>query len=267
MGRPTITVIIDKYSRMIVGMHVGFDPPGYLSVMLCLLNAITPKGYVETDFPNVENKWNTYGIPEQIVVDNAPEFYSEDFDDSCRRLGILPLYSPVKHPWFKASVERFFGTQNRRLLHNQPGTTFSNIIARGDYNPKKEPLKVDTVHSTLLAVTHLPQVVFAAETDYLQSEHEEVKKLVKYPENKNELTPFVLREKLLAFHDLSDKDGPFAGIVNTTKVERLRSTEMWADAEGKRRYVNLLNRSLYKHTGRLGVRYDPEHYRFYFPVL
>jgi hypothetical protein len=130
----------------------------------------------------------------------------------------------------------------------------------------KESLKVDTVHSTLLTVTHLPQVIFAAETDYLQTEYEEVKKLVKYPENKNELTPFALREKLLAFHDLSDKRGPFAELVDTDKVERLRASEMWVDAEGKRRYINLLNRSLYKHTGRLGVRYDPEHYRFYFPV-
>jgi putative transposase len=137
VGRPMITVIIDKYSRMIVGMHVGFDPPGYLSVMLCLLHAISPKSYVKTDFPSVENKWNTYGIPEQIIVDNAQEFYSEDFDDACLQLGMLPAYSPVKHPWYKGSIERFFGTQNRRLLHTQPGTTFSNIIAREDYDPKK----------------------------------------------------------------------------------------------------------------------------------
>lgn len=140
VGRPTITVVIDKYSRMILGFHVGFDPPGYLSVMLCLLHAITPKKYVETDFPSIENKWNTYGIPEQIIVDNAPEFYSEDFDDACNQLGMLPSYSPVKHPWYKASIERFFGTQNRRLLHNQPGTTFSNVIAKGDYDPKKNAL-------------------------------------------------------------------------------------------------------------------------------
>lgn len=137
VGRPTITVIIDKYSRMVVGMHVSFDPPGYLSVMLCLLNAIMPKRYVETDFPSVENKWNTYGIPEQIIVDNAREFYSEDFEDACLQLGILPSYSPIKHPWYKGSIERFFETENQRLLHNQPGTTFSNIIDREDYDPEK----------------------------------------------------------------------------------------------------------------------------------
>jgi putative transposase len=140
VGRPTITVVIDKYSRMILGFHVGFDPPGYLSVMLCLLHAITPKRYIETDFPKVENRWNTYGIPEQIIVDNAPEFYSEDFEDACLQLGMLLSYSPVKHPWYKASIERFYGTENRRLLHSQPGTTFSNIIAKEDYDPKKNAL-------------------------------------------------------------------------------------------------------------------------------
>ncbi len=171
--------------------------------------------------------------------------------------------------------------EHHKIIDSQP-RTFSVPVLRqmkldhedrikyATANPAKEtkePLKVDTVHSTLLTVTHLPQVVFAAETDYLQTELEEVKKLVKYPENKNELTPFILREKFLAFHDLSDKNGPFAGLVKTDKVERLRATDMWANAEGKRRYINLLNRTLYKHTGRLGVRYDPDHYRFYFPVL
>jgi hypothetical protein len=145
-------------------------------------------------------------------------------------------------------------------------TRIKNVTA----NPVKEllkPLVTDTVHSTLLSVTHLPQVVFVAPTDYLQAEYEEVKKLVKYPENRNELTPFVLREELLAFHDLRDQNGPFADIVDTSKARPLRATEMWADAEGKRRYINLLNRALYKYTGRLGVRYDTDHYRFYFPVF
>lgn len=134
-------------------------------------------------------------------------------------------------------------------------------------NEQPKPLVTDTVHSTLLCVTHLPEVVFAAPTDYLQAEYEEVKKLVKYPENRHELTPFVFREELLAFHDLRDQNGPFADIVDTSRARPLRATEMWADAEGKRRYINLLNRALYKYTGRLGVRYDTDHYRFYFPVL
>jgi putative transposase len=137
LGRPTISAEIDKFSRMIVGIHVGFDPASYLSVMLCLLNAIRPKSYLKTDYPDVENEWDTYGIPEVLVVDNGPEFHSEDLENACLQIGTVIMYNPVRHPWFKSSIERFFGTENRRLLHNQPGTTFSNIIDREDYDPQK----------------------------------------------------------------------------------------------------------------------------------
>jgi len=128
-------------------------------------------------------------------------------------------------------------------------------------------LKRETIHSTLLAVTHLPQVVFSAETEYPETQYQTVKQLVKQTKNPMELAPFVLRERLLAFHDLRDPNGPFGDLVNTQQVELLRATEMWKDAEGKRRYMNLLNRSLYKYAGRLRVRYDPDHYRYYFQVL
>lgn len=108
--------------------------------------------------------------------------------------------------------------------------------------------------------------MFSAKTDYSQSQYEEIKKLVKRVDDLMELTPFVLRETLLAFHDLRDANGPFGQLVDTKRVDLLRATDMWKDAEGKRRYINLLNRGLYKYTGRLHVRYDPDHYRFYSPL-
>lgn len=140
IGRPTITAAIDKYSRVILGMYVSFDGTGYASVMQCLLHAITPKTYLTTQFPNVENVWDTYGLPEEVVVDNALEFYAEDFKDACSQLGIAVVYCPPKNPHFKAAIERYFGTMNRRLLHRQPGTTFSNIIDKKDYDPKRNAL-------------------------------------------------------------------------------------------------------------------------------
>jgi putative transposase len=140
VGRPTITAAIDKYSRMILGIYVSFDSTGYASVMQCLLHAITPKTYLKVQFPSIENSWNTYGLPEVLVVDNGPEFYSKDFRDACRQLGIVDMYNPPKNPHYKASIERYFGTMNRRLLHRQPGTTFSNILDKKDYDPKKNAL-------------------------------------------------------------------------------------------------------------------------------
>lgn len=140
VGRPTLTAAIDKYSRMILGIYVSFDGPGYSSVMQCLLHAIEPKTYLKSQFPNVENSWNAYGLPEVIVVDNGLDFHSKDFEDACLQIGTAILYSPPRTPRYKASIERYFGTINRRLLHRQPGTTFSNFLDKKDYDPKKNAL-------------------------------------------------------------------------------------------------------------------------------
>jgi len=137
LGRPTLTTLLDKFSREVLGINVGFDPPSYLSVMLCLNHAIKPKTYVRAEFPEVKNTWDAYGIPEVIVVDNGKEFRSKDFEDACLQLGIVIMYSPPYVPRYKGSIERFFGTENRRLLHQQRGTTFSNIFERHGYDPEK----------------------------------------------------------------------------------------------------------------------------------
>jgi putative transposase len=137
LGRATLTTLLDKYSREVLGINVGFDPPSYLSVMQCLNHAIKPKNYLKTEFPKVKNEWEAYGLPELIVVDNGKEFHSKDFEDACLQLGIVVMYSPPYVPRYKGAIERFFGTENRRLLHQQHGTTFSNIFERHGYDPRK----------------------------------------------------------------------------------------------------------------------------------
>ena len=145
-------------------------------------------------------------------------------------------------------------------------------LAKKPVAKPKPQLKNERIQSTLLPITHLPQAVFAAPCAFLQNEESEVKKRIAYPQRKNEnapyeLCPFILRDgKLLAFHNLRQPGNPFSSVIDNNKVEVKRTMEMWQDAEGKRRCVTLLNRSLYKYTARLGVRYDPDHTRFYFPV-
>lgn len=152
LGRPWLTTIIDVYTKMILGIYLSFHRPGALSVMQCLLHAIKPKSYLKTIYPLVISDWPTYGIPENIWVDNADEFYSSHFLDACLQLGIEPNYSPLGCPWFRATIERWFGTLNKSLLHELPGTTFSNIFDKKDYDPQKHaviPLRV------LLEIIHV----------------------------------------------------------------------------------------------------------------
>ena len=113
------------------------EPPSYLSVMQCLSHAIRPKNYLRSQYQEVENTWDTYGLPEVIVTDNGKEFYSKHFEDACLSLGIVIQYTPPKMPWYKSSIERYFGTLNTQLLSNKPGKTFSSLMERYDYEPHK----------------------------------------------------------------------------------------------------------------------------------
>jgi putative transposase len=152
IGRPTLTIAIDKYTRMILGFHLSFNGAGFLAVMHCLRHAILPKTYVKSLYPSVEHLWNVFGIPEMIVVDNGLEFHGDGFEDACLQLGTVISYCPVRKPWFKPIVERYFGTLNRKLLHELPGTTFSNIFEREDYDPAKNAI---IGLDTLLEITHV----------------------------------------------------------------------------------------------------------------
>jgi putative transposase len=40
-------------------------------------------------------------------------------------------------PWYKGKLERFQGTMCHDLMHGNPGTTFSNILERDDYDPSR----------------------------------------------------------------------------------------------------------------------------------
>lgn len=137
IGRPWLTSAVDKYSGITLGYYLSFEPPSYLSVMQCLLHLIRPKNYLHNQYSSVENTWDTYGLPEVIVVDNGKEFYSTHFEDACLQLGIVIQYCPPKMPWYKSAIERYFGALNTQLLSEQPGKSFANFMQKYDYDPLK----------------------------------------------------------------------------------------------------------------------------------
>ena len=67
---------------------------------------------------------------------------------------------------------------------------------------------------------------------------------------------------LFTFCDLTDKH-PFKPFIRG-EVKQFSARELWRDPEGARRYKTLLNRAMYKYGGRVGVRYDPGHRRYFF---
>lgn len=160
IGRPTLTFCIDEKSGYPLGFYVGFEPPSYLTVMHCLRHAILPKDYVKGKYPSVKRPWLAKGIPENLGVDNGKEFHSRSLRDACLQLGIGLSYCPPAVPWFKGAIERKFRTVNQQLLHSLPGTTFSSIAHRVDYDPAKNAI---ISLSAFLEILHVHLIDFAAE--------------------------------------------------------------------------------------------------------
>jgi len=133
IGRPTVTLALDVYSGFPAGIHVGFEAAGYGAAMRCLLHAILPKEDARARY-GTAHPWPVYGLPEVLVVDHAPHLVGGDLEDACGQLGIRLEPAPVKRPWFKGAIERQFRTHNTGLVHGLPGTTFSTVLARGEYD-------------------------------------------------------------------------------------------------------------------------------------
>jgi putative transposase len=82
VGRAYLTILVDVFSRCILGFCLTLDPPSTLSVALCLAHAICPKeAWLESR--GIAHAWPTFGRPRQIVTDSAKEFRGTAFQRGC----------------------------------------------------------------------------------------------------------------------------------------------------------------------------------------
>lgn len=135
IDRPWITVAIDVFSRMTVGYYLSFDEPSTTSVAMCLSHAMLPKDEWLL-LHDVDGTWPVWGRPHKVHVDNGPDFRSKSLRQSCQMHAVDLEFRPVKQPRFGGHIERLQGTLLREI-HDLPGSTFSSIKERGDYDSEK----------------------------------------------------------------------------------------------------------------------------------
>jgi len=133
--RPWLTLAIDVYSRCVVGFHLSLEPPSATSVALCIAHAVLSKlpWLSERKF---EAEWAMEGLIEHLHLDNAKEFHSEALRRGCEQYGIGIEYRPVRTPHYGGHIERLIGTMMGKV-HLLPGTTFSDVSDKGDYDSEK----------------------------------------------------------------------------------------------------------------------------------
>ncbi len=122
LGRPTLTTVIDTYSRCIMGIHLGLEPPSAAVTGLALRHAILPKQYSQGYEP--EALWESYGVPQYLYTDAGSDFTSAHIDQVASRLGIVLCLR--RRPAEGGIVERPFGTLNREFFSTLPGYTTAN---------------------------------------------------------------------------------------------------------------------------------------------
>jgi putative transposase len=159
IGRPFLTIAIDEFSRCIVGLCVTLEAPSATSVGLCLTHVAMEKApWLERIGANCA--WPMCGKPKRLFVDNGADFHSEALHRGCEVHGIRLDFRPRPH--YGGIVERVIGT-TMQLIHELPGTTFSNPKDRGEY---------DSDARSALTLTELEKwVAFAICGPYHQEVH------------------------------------------------------------------------------------------------
>jgi putative transposase len=132
IGRPWLTLVLDVHTRMVVGLYLSLDAPCATSAALAVAQAVLAKAGWLADRA-IDLAWPAHGLPEIIHVDNGREFHSRAFERGCQQHGVRLEYRPPATPRFGGHIERLMGTLMGRV-HALPGSTSSNVAARGAYD-------------------------------------------------------------------------------------------------------------------------------------
>ena len=135
LRRPWITLVIDRYSKMILGFYIGYEKPSSYTVLQALRHAIYPKTYLKEQHPNIVKDWPVFGAPRYLVCDNGKDLHSHDTREALARLNTIVCYCEKLRPWFKGLIESTFKTLSE-VMRELPGKTDSNYLKNGRYKSK-----------------------------------------------------------------------------------------------------------------------------------
>jgi putative transposase len=150
IGRPVVYMVIDVFSRLIVGFSVSLEGPSWLGAMLALENTMTDKvafcqRYGLTITPN---QWPSHHLPQKILADRG-EMEGYNADHLVNGLGITVANTPPYRADWKGIVERYFRLSNDRVTRWLPGAVY----------PEREPGATDYRLEACLTMTEFAQIM------------------------------------------------------------------------------------------------------------
>lgn len=137
LGRPTVYCVVDKESRMIVGLHVSMEYASWRAGRQALINSFTSKKEYCKEFgiEIQESDWPCNHIPQRLLCDRG-EFICKDAENlAVPLIGHLSIAPPYRAE-LKGIVEHRFNILNEKLIHELLGTTKGRHYVRGDRDPR-----------------------------------------------------------------------------------------------------------------------------------
>lgn len=135
LGRPWITLVIDRFSGYLLGVYISFYGPSVATVASAIKESIFPKDRYTEMLRSPQLAWTAMGCAETYVVDNGLEFHAQQFQRIAWELRSDLIYNPVRSPWYKSSIERTIMETNRALpLHGKVHRPLANAVR---INPAK----------------------------------------------------------------------------------------------------------------------------------
>lgn len=132
IGRPIIYVVIDVFSRLIVGVYVGLEGPSWTGAMMALANATTDKPRFCSDYGIEidEDDWPCRYLPDVIVADRG-EMMCKNADSLIKALNVRIQYAPPYRADWKGIVEQHFRIIHKRVKPFVPGYIDKDYRERG----------------------------------------------------------------------------------------------------------------------------------------
>lgn len=151
LGRPTITAIKDRHSKILLGLYLSFHGGGLPSIAGAIKHSLTAHHLAFDLWPDLEHPWPAFGLGMIYSSDRGADYFSPRYRNMILDLGANYEYCQVRTPWLKGSIERFFLTLEQTFFETLPGKTFNALANRHGYDPAKQAV---IRFSTLVYLLH-----------------------------------------------------------------------------------------------------------------
>ncbi len=134
IGRPVIYLVVDVFSRLLVGLSVSLEGPSWLGAMLALDNAAADKVAFCQQFEVsiTDPEWPCHHLPEMLLADRG-ELEGYNADNLVNSLNITVANTAPYRADMKGIIEQCFRLTNDRLIATLPGAVQERMPGDGDY--------------------------------------------------------------------------------------------------------------------------------------